>query len=248
MVVLLRMTNQGGGRCSKVFIKNRHRPFVRTLQFFEKMKLPSCLCGLARGFHHELKCWSCGCIPWQHSSDDDHNRSLDSAEEEARRKYEDFQEQIRKISEENDRKMEEERERKYNRTLTIIEDGEIKEELKETREERHAVFQEQKRKLKKKKLKSKSKLNKNRKTLVIFRPVFYALNTYGYYKDKEAYEFDQVSTYMTSVFENSNWNTHRFLNADISLAELNIPSYSEYLKTYAQYIPSYTEYLEMQEE
>ena len=194
------------------------------------MKFPQCLCGLARGFHHELKCWSCGCIPWQHSSDDDHNRSLDSAEEEARRKYEDFQERIRKINEEEDRRIEEERVRKYNRTLSIIEDGEIKLELKETREERHAVFQEQKRNLKKKMLKSKSKLNKNRRTLVIFRPVFYALNTYGYYKAKETYEFDQVSSHMTSVFENSKWNTHRFLNADIPLAELNIPSYAEYLK------------------
>ena len=212
------------------------------------MKLPRCLCGITRGFHHDFSCWSCACLPWQHSSDEDLNASLDSEAEEARRKYEDFQERIRKISEENDRKMEEERERKYNRTLTIIEDGEIKEELKETREERHAVFQEQKRKLKKKKMKSKSKLNKNRRTIVIFRPVFYELNIYGYYKAKEAYEFDQVSSYMTSIFENSKWNTHRFLNANIPLTELNIQSYAEYLKPYAEYIASYDEYLKMQEE
>ena len=199
------------------------------------MKLPSCLCGLARGFHHELKCWSCGCLPWQHSSDDDHNVSLDSEAEEARRRYEDFQERIRLLNEEEDRQIEEERVRKYNRTLSILEDGEIKDELKETRIERQAWFQEEKRKLKKKKMKTKSKLNKNRRTQVIFRPVYYALNVYGYYKAKEDYEFDRVSFHMKSVFENADWNTHRFLNADISLEELNIPSYKEFLKMQEQF-------------
>ena len=194
------------------------------------MKIPSCLCGLARGFHHELKCWSCSCFPWQHSSDEDHNAEVDSAEEEIRRKREEFEERIRLLNEEEDRKIEEERERKYNLTLSIIEDGEIKEALKETREERQAWFQEEKRKLKNKKLKSRSKLNKNRRTQLIFRPVYYALDVYEYYKNKEAYEFDQVSSHMTSVFDNSIWNTHRFLNAHISLSELNIPSYAEYLQ------------------
>lgn len=203
---------------------------IRITQNKQKMKIPSCLCGLARGFHHELKCWSCSCFPWQHSSDEDHNVEVDSAEEEIRRKREEFEERIRLLNEEEDRKIEEERERKYNLTLSIIEDGEIKEALKETREERQAWFQEEKRKLKNKKLKSRSKLNKNRRTQVIFRPVNYALNTYEYYKAKEAYEFDQVSTHMTSVFENSDWNTNRFLNARISLSELNIPSYAEYLQ------------------
>ena len=194
------------------------------------MKLPRCLCGITRGFHHDFSCWSCACLPWQHSSDEDHNASLDSEAEVARRKYEDFQERILKLNEEEDRRIEEERERKYNVTLSIIEDGEIRSTLKETREERQAVFQEQKRKLKKKKMKTRSKLNKNRRTQVIFRPVYYALNVYGYYKAKEDYEFDQVSFHMTSVFEKSNWNTHRFINANIPLAELNIPSYTEYLK------------------
>ena len=85
---------------------------IRITQNKQKMKIPTCLCGLARGFHHELKCWSCSCFPWQHSSDEDHNVEVDSAEEEIRRKREEFEERIRLLNEEEDRKIEEERERK----------------------------------------------------------------------------------------------------------------------------------------
>ena len=203
----------------------------QNFSIFEKMKLPRCLCGITRGFHHEFSCWSCACLPWQHSSDEDHNAGLDSEAEEARRKYEEFQERIRQINEEEDRKIEEEKKKKYHLILSIIEDGEIKSTLKETREERQAAFQEEKRKLKKKKLKTKTKLDSSRRHRRLpFNEASYALNAYDYYRAKAEYEFDQVSFHMRAVFENGDWNTHRFLNAGISLSELNIQSYGAYMK------------------
>ena len=193
------------------------------------MKMPKCLCGLTRGFHHDLKCWSCACFPWQHSSDEDHN-DLDSEAEEARRKHEEMQERIRLINEEEDRRIQEDLERKFHETLSIIEDGEIKERLKETRLERQAAFEEEKRKMKKKKLKSKAKFNKIRRTQIVFGQVSYALNAYEYHKAKQEYEFEQVSFHMRMIFEESDWNTNRFLNAAISLSELNIQSFEDYNK------------------
>ena len=213
----------------KVFIKNRQRPFVRTFNF-GKMKIPKCFCGITRGFNHEFKCWSCACFPWQHSSDEDDNVSLDSEAEEARRKYDEFQERIRLLNEEEDRRIQEDMERKYTVTLSIIEDGEIKSALNETRLERQAAFEEDRRKQKRKKLKSKAKLDRNRRSQIVFREVSYALNAYEHHKAKQDYEFEQVSFYMSTIFEDAEWNTNRFLNAGISLDQLDIQSYADYIK------------------
>ena len=194
------------------------------------MKIPKCFCGITRGFNHEFKCWSCACFPWQHSSDEDDNVSLDSEAEEARRKYDEFQERIRLLNEEEDRRIQEDMERKYTVTLSIIEDGEIKSALNETRLERQAAFEEDRRKQKRKKLKSKAKLDRNRRSQIVFREVSYALNAYEHHKAKQDYEFEQVSFYMSTIFEDAGWNTNRFLNAGISLDQLDIQSYADYMK------------------
>ena len=194
------------------------------------MKIPKCFCGITRGFNHEFKCWSCACFPWQHSSDEDDNVSLDSEAEEARRKYDEFQERIRLLNEEEDRRIQEDMERKYTVTLSIIEDGEIKSALNETRLERQAAFEEDRRKQKRKKLKSKTKLDRIRRSQIVFGQVSYALNAYEYHKAKQEYEFEQVSFHMRMIFEESDWNTNRFLNAAISLSELNIQSFEDYNK------------------
>ena len=196
------------------------------------MKIPSCICGLARGFHHEFKCWSCNCFPWQHDSDSDENK-FDSEEEEARRKRDEFEEQVQKIRDEEDRRIEEERNRRYNEALIRMEDEEERLKHREERLERVDWFHEEKRKLKKKVLKTRSERvlqEKRRLKRRHFSQKKYALNAYEHHQSKEKYEYNQVHLKFQTLFEEASFNSHRYLNLGLSLGELEIPSFEEFQK------------------
>ena len=195
------------------------------------MKLPKCLCGIKIGFNHDLDCNSCGCLPFHHSSDEE--SSTDSEAEEARRKFEEFEERKRKINEEEDRKIEEERQRRYHEVLQIIEDAEYRQNLNEERTERYINFHDEKRKMKKRVLKTKSEMDKKARRRLKrfgFAPVKYELEVYQHYKSKWNYEVNKVASSLDSIFLDSRYAANQLLNADVSLEELNIETYEEFLK------------------
>ena len=197
------------------------------------MKIPSCLCGLARGFHHEFKCWPCNCFPWQHDSDEEQYITTDSEEEQARRKRDEFEEQVQKIREEEDRRIQEDKDRRYNEALTRMEDEEERLKNLEDRMERVEWFHEEKRKLKKKVLKTRSNRvlqEKRRLKRRLFSEKKYALNAYEHYKSKEEYAFNQVHDKFQTLFEEARWNSHRYVNLGLSLGELEIPTFEEFQK------------------
>ena len=197
------------------------------------MKLPACLCRLARGFHHDTSCWSCGFFPWYHSSEEE--ESSDSTAEEAKRKQEEFEERKMKIRKEEDRKIEEQKEQNYNKVLTTIENAEIKLNLAEERLERSESFFVAKRKLKKKSLKTKSErfCQANRRLeRRSFSQVKYMLNVHEHYMAKYNHEFDQVFACFKYGFHEPEYMTHRFFNAQLSLADLpwEVETFEEFLR------------------
>ena len=224
-----------GGRCSYSLKYEAQRAFCQNLQkkYKKIMKIPSCLCGLARGFHHELNCWSCNCLPWQHSSDEEQNITSDSEQEEARRKRDEFEEQVQQIRDEEDRRIQEDKDRRYNEALTRMEDEEEKLKQREERFERVDWFHEEKRKLKKKVLKTRSERLQHEKRRLKrrhFSEKKYALNAYDHHKAKEEYTYNQVHNKFQTLFEEASWNSHRFVNLGLSLGELEIPSFEEFQK------------------
>ena len=195
------------------------------------MKLPKCFCGIKIGFNHDLDCQSCGCLPFHHSSDEE--SSTDSEAEEARRKYEEFEERKRKINEEEDRKIEEDRKRRYDEILTIMDNAEYRDNLNEERTERYINFHDEKRKLKKRVLKTKSEMNvqaRRRLKRIGFAPVKYQLEVYKHYQSKWDYEVNQVAANLESIFLDSRYAAHRLLNAGVSLEELNIETFEDSMK------------------
>ena len=217
---------------------NSHPQVISAAYFkLQKMKLPACLCGLVRGFHHDLSCWSCGFLPWQHTSEEE--ESFDSEAEEARRKREDYEEQRFKIREEEERKIEKEREQNYNKVLTTIENAEVKLNLEEERFERSDSFIGAKRKLKKKTLKTKSErfCQANRRLdRRSFTQVKYMLNVHDHYMAKSKHEFDQVFACFKYAFDEAKYMTHRFFNAQLTLDDLpwEVESFDEVLRVKAR--------------
>ena len=181
------------------------------------MKLPSCLCGLLRGFHHDLVCCSCSCFPWQHSSDESEEESSSEDEYKANR---------RQVQEEREAiRLERIRDVEY-----ALKDGEFDEKVYNGRYERELDQCEERIKIKKKKMKTRRELDNNRLVIPSFTTKKYALNAYNYYADKENYEMKTLSDYFKYLKLESQSTARRFLNAELSLSELGLQSYEDMVK------------------
>ena len=183
------------------------------------MKIASCLCGMIRGFCHDLKCRVCCTYPWQHSSEEEFGE--ESSSEEAWRI-----EIRRRVNEE----MEEEQQRKYDSAKQIIADAEFYDQVHEDRaeEENRRIFE--KLKNRNKKLMTRGQRDQRRLNRSQTRECSFYLDVYDYYKQKSKYEENELCEYFSSIMLEAKYNADRFMATGISIQEFNLQSYEEKLK------------------
>lgn len=186
------------------------------------MKIASCLCGLIRGFCHDLKCRVCCTYPWQHSSDEEFGE--ESSSEEAWRI-----EIRRRVNEE----IEEEQQRKYDSAKQTIADAEFYAKVQEDRAEEENTKIFQKLKDRKKKLMTRSQHDKRRLNRTQPEEQFFHLDVYNHYKQKAKYEENELCQYFSSIMLEGKYNADRFMATGYSIEEFNLQCYDDKLKEQA---------------
>ena len=183
------------------------------------MKFPACLCGALRGFHHDLKCISCGCWPWQHSSDESEYSSEESEDEE--------QEKIRRRVQDE---LEEKRMEQIDQVERAIQAGKFCIEYDEDRFLMHHRILDAERPKKIKKLRKRGQRNTIRTVVPTFEEKTYKLDVYGYYKAKNEYKINELCSYFYDLGLEPLYTAKRFEDANLDLFDLNLRSYEDFLQ------------------